>query len=71
MDWEPLPEKPDRGSFTFAPQRFFAPVQPSGLDDIFARGLRVDDGGGEEMEGVKEVEGGGERKGWFGWGRKG
>mgnify|MGYP001558149980 FL=1 len=46
MDWDPLPAndaKPRGWDFNLAPQRFFAPQQPSGLEGIFEKSLRVAD----------------------------
>lgn len=42
MDWEPTPPPPSRPSFKLAPQRFFAPQQPSGLEGIFEERLTID-----------------------------
>ncbi|KAI5480396.1 hypothetical protein MNV49_000971 [Pseudohyphozyma bogoriensis] len=51
MDWEPTPppsalrggRRNTSPNLTLAPQRFFAPQQPSGLEEILAKGLRVSD----------------------------
>lgn len=44
MDWDPLPAndvKPNRWDLALAPQRMFAPQQPTGLEGIFEKSLRV------------------------------
>ena len=65
MDWEPLPSASSSrttAAYDFGPQRFFPPVKPSGLEDVFERGLRMQDRG-EERRG----EEGGKASWWTRW----
>lgn len=56
MDWEPAVRA--REEIVLGPQRFFAPVKPSGLEDIFEKGLRMVDGDDMAVDGK-------ERKRWW------
>lgn len=60
MDWDPLPPTPtnsgmppsarrdDSNAWVLAPPKFFAPQEPTGLEGMFERSLKVDDGRGAE-----------------------
>lgn len=51
MDWTPLtsglaghaPQDSNGAGWTLAPQRFFAPQEPTGLEHLFEKSLRVAD----------------------------
>ncbi|ORY91617.1 Ima1 N-terminal domain-domain-containing protein [Leucosporidium creatinivorum] len=69
MDWDPLPPTPttslpsrrdESSSWVLAPPRFFAPQEPTGLEGMFERTLKVDDGRGVDGKG----SGGGR---WWKW----